>query len=171
MGRASPEQKRTKRRRQKAKRKLFPEKTPVEKSSNEAEDFDGSDNGSTSDVEITTVGDVDMDVIDMNLYDSYRQLDGKEYPTTYLLKCREKLVDKVKKCRKRIHVLEEELSQTKLDSVKEKERIRKFYEMIAFGQSHAGRLVRSARGKCSAAGEIVEDLKEMYSVDSENYYA
>ena len=93
----------------------------MEKFSNEAADFDGSDNGSTSDVEITTVGDVDMGVIDMNLYDSYRQLDGKEYPTTYLLNCRDKLVDKVKKCRERMHVLEEKLSQTKLDSMKEKE--------------------------------------------------
>ena len=51
---------------QKAKRKLYPEKTRVDKSSDEAEYFDGSDNGSTSNVEITTVEDVDMDVIDIN---------------------------------------------------------------------------------------------------------
>ncbi len=46
-----------------------------------------------------TLGGVDMDVLDMTLYDSYRQLDRQSYSQEYMLKCRSKLISKVRQYR------------------------------------------------------------------------
>ena len=51
------------------------------------------------------VGDRDMDLVEMELYDNYRRTDGEPYPTEYLLKCRKKLKTKVHKCLEKINTL------------------------------------------------------------------
>ena len=116
------------------------------------------------------IGSADMDIIEMGIYDKYRKLDGHEYPHMYLKKCRNKLIAKVKQCRENIHNLEIELAQTKWKSALEKERIRKFYDIISFGQSRSGKLVSLARGTSAAAAEIIADMKKMYSIGLEQYY-
>ena len=60
--------------------------------------------------------------------------------------------------------------ELKLESEREKERIGKYYETIAFGRSRTGKIVRSAIGTSNAAGKIVKELKTLYSVDQDNLY-
>ena len=50
------------------------------------------------------------------------------------------------------------------------ERLRKYYETIAFGQSRTGLMVRSAMGTSSAAEKIINELKQMYNVTAEDNY-
>ena len=72
------------------------------------------------------IGSADMDIIEMEIYDKYRKLDGHEYPHMYLKKCRNKLIAKVKQCRENIHNLEIELAQTKWKSALEKKELGSF---------------------------------------------
>ena len=60
--------------------------------------------------------------------------------------------------------------ELKLESKREKERIRKYYETIAFGRSRTGKIVRSAMGTSSAAGKILKELKTLYSVGHDSLY-
>ena len=101
------------------------------------------------------VGDRDMDLIEMELYDNYRRSDGEPYPTEYLLKCRKKLKTKLHKCSEKINPLELKISKINLEHKQERERLRKYYETIAFGQSRTGLMVRSAMGTSSAAEKIM----------------
>lgn len=118
----------------------------------------------------STIGDVDTDLIEMDLYDLYRKEDGKGYSNEYLHKCRNKLRRKVRQDRIKINDLQRQIIELKLESEREKERIRMFYETIAFGRSRTGRIVQSAMGTSSAAGKIMKHLKDIYSVDHDRYY-
>lgn len=104
------------------------------------------------------VGDRDMDLVEMELYDNYRKTDGEPYPTEYLLKCRKKLKTKVHKCLEKINTLELRISKINLERKEERERLRKYYETIAFGQSRTGLMVRSAMGTSKAAEKIITEL-------------
>ena len=116
------------------------------------------------------IGDVDTDLIEMDIYDLYRREDGKTYSNEYLHKCRDKLRRKAQQDRIEINQLQRESMQLKLRSACEKERIRMFYETIAFGRSRTGRIVRSAIGTSTAAGEIIKELETLYSVDQDSNY-
>ena len=90
MGRRSPEKLKDKRKKQKAKRNLFTKQdvsTCLDTPSNDTvrEDYHGDSDTCTS-----AFGNVaiDIDVIDMALYDSYRQIDGEPHSQEHLLKCR-----------------------------------------------------------------------------------
>ena len=54
-----------------------------------------------------------------------------------------------------------EVNRVKLESKEENE---KYYEVIAYGQSRAGKVVRSAMGTAPAAAQIIKDLEKLYSV-------
>ena len=114
-----------------------------------------SNPGSSHDTNLqnSTIGDVDTDLIEMDLYDLYRKEDGKGYSNEYLHKCRNKLRRKV---RIKINELQRQIIELKSESEHEKKRIRMFYETIAFGRSRSGRIVQSALGTSSAAGKIME---------------
>ena len=118
------------------------------------------------------IGDVDTDLIEMDLYDTYRKKDGEQYSTEYLHKCRDKLRIKVQQDRVKLIELQRKNMELKLESKREKERIRKYYETIAFGRSRTGKIVRSAMGTSSAAGKrkIVKELKTLYSVGHDSLY-
>lgn len=174
MGRPSPKQRKAKRQRQKVKRKLVFSGN-FQTSGNEHQEVDSHDSATSHGVECrpvesdkgtsSSIGDVDCDVMEMALYDDYRQIDKEPYPPTYLFKCREKLISKVKRYRGRVHKLEKEVAQVKLESTEEKKRLRKYYEVIAFGKSRSGKMVRSAMGTAHAAGKIMKELEMIFSVD------
>ena len=54
-----------------------------------------------------------------------------------------KLMQKVKCYKEQINYLQEQRIRDELRHKQEKERLRKFYETIAFAQSRTGRMVRS----------------------------
>ena len=162
MGRPSPERRKAKRAKQKARRKLFGSCTALP--TQESGDHDTS-------AKLEAIGDVDIDHVEMCLYDSYRQLDGEEYTREYLLNCRSKLMDKVQQYKKELNKSEEERVAMELAHKKELQRVRRFYEIIAFGQSRSGRMVRAAMGTTSAAKEIMDELRALYSVAADTYYS
>ena len=50
---------------------------------------------------MTEIGDQDIDVLEMKMYDMYRQDDGEPYSYDYLIQCREILINKLESCSKR----------------------------------------------------------------------
>ena len=76
-----------------------------------------------------TIGNVDTDLIEMNLYDIYRRDDGETYSTEYLLKCTAKLRKKVEQDRLKLSELQALNMKIRLENKEEKERIRTFYEI------------------------------------------
>ena len=58
----------------------------------------------------------------------------------------------------------------KADKKDEVERIQCFYEAIAFGQSRAGRMVRTALGTSSRAQNISHEMRELYSVHQDSNF-
>ena len=73
-----------------------------------------------------------------------------------------------KRYKEQINYLQEQRIRDELRHKQEKERLRKFYETIAFGQSHTGRILRSAMGTTNAAKEITEELKSLYSTNTDS---
>ena len=116
------------------------------------------------------VGDADIDLVEMDVYDAYREDDGKLPSNTYLLKCNKKLRWKINHANIMIRKLERQNLKEKLENENSKERIRKFYETIAFGRSRAGRMVREAMGTSKAAQEISQELKALYDVSKDSDY-
>ena len=82
-----------------------------------------SDMQTTTIGDIDTIGDRDTDLIEMELYDLYRQEDGEGYSHQYLQKCGEKLIRKVRQYRIKINQLQTSNMELKLESEREKERI------------------------------------------------
>ena len=109
---------------------------------------------------MTEIGDADLELLEMNIYDSYRQEDGAPYSYKYLLECREKLMTKLHSCRKQVHALQKE---AQLQHREELKRTRQFYELIAFAKSRSGRIVRSAMSTSHAAGRIIRDMNSMFN--------
>ncbi len=56
-----------------------------------------TEQGSENDLPASTIG-VDMDFVDMKLYDTYRQIDRTPHSQEYLLKCRSKLTNSAYHC-------------------------------------------------------------------------
>ena len=74
---------------------------------------------------------------------------------------------KVQQYRSQIHKLEREITDVKSKSNEEKERLRKYYETIAFAKS---RMVRSAMGTAKGAERIIRKIEALYSVESDLNY-
>ena len=174
MGRPSPTQKKAKRQRQKVRRKLLFASYPATQETASSSTSFGEPGEPKESHEVDNddmrMGDVDADVVEMVVYDDYRQIDGEPYPPAYLLKCREKLMTKVKQYRSRIHELERKVAQVKSESNEGKERLREYYETIAFAKSRSGRMVRPAMGTANAAGKIIRQMEALYSVENDCYY-
>ena len=89
---------------------------------------------------------------------------SKRYTHEYLLDCRKTLRLRLEECHQR---LEESLSEnTKLvfKHRQEIERIRSFYQTIAYGTSRSGLMVRTARAKSASAAELLKKF-----VDEQTY--
>jgi len=69
-----------------------------------------------------------------------------------------------------IHRLQKENLKIRLETKKEKESIREFYETIAFGRSRSGIMVREAMGSSSAAGTMMQELKSLFDVNQDSNY-
>lgn len=54
------------------------------------------------DAAVTEIGDQDLEMLEMNVYDTYRGEDGNPYSYNYLLHCRAKLIQKLSSCREKI---------------------------------------------------------------------
>ena len=120
MGRPSIETKRKKRKKHKKRRKGRNYKLSVDEYSDVSLDqihvhhnsplhnycpSDSSSNSSTAQAPdnhqprrectaVTEIGDKDLELLEMNIYDTYRQEDGAPYSYQYLVECREKLMRK-----------------------------------------------------------------------------
>ena len=130
----------------------------------------GDSNTHLSNDEDTSIGNDDTHLIEMRLYDEYRNEDGEQYTNHYLKKSMIKLREKTQQYKVRICELETENMKMKLEHKEQRERIQKYYDTIAFGRSRSGRLVRMAMGTTSAAGKIIEELKTLYSVEQDYSY-
>ena len=84
------------------------------------------------------MGGADTDLLEMALYDDYRLLDGESSTPNYLSRCQQKLMTKVKESKRTINELEKEVDRVRLEKKEENERIRKYYEVIAYGKSRSG---------------------------------
>ena len=167
MGRHSFEKLKDKWRKQKANRKLLIKQdvsTCLDTPSNDTVQEDYHDGSGMCNSSFGNVA-MDIDVIDMALYDSYRQIDGEPHSQEHL-KCRMKLVQRVKRYKEQINYLQEQRIRDELRHKQEKERHRKFYDTIAFAQSRTGRMVRSAMVTTNAAKEIMEELKSLYTTNT-----
>jgi hypothetical protein len=116
------------------------------------------------------LGDADADLIEMELYNLYREEDGELHTAKYLQKCNEKLRAKVKEDKIMINKLQRLNVKMKADKKDEVERIRCFYEAIAFCQSQAGRMVHTALGTSSRAQNISQKMRELYSVHQDSNF-
>ena len=56
--------------------------------------------------------------------------------------------------------------RSKLQHKEEIKRIREFYGMIAFAQSHSGKIVRSAMATSKDAGNIIRDMTCLFKDSS-----
>ena len=112
----------------------------------------------------TALGDADIDLVEMELYDLYRKDDGQPYSVEYLQKCIDKLKVKVREDKVTINKLQRDIINIKADNKDEVERIRCFYDAIAFGRSRAGRIVRTAIGSSSRAQKISQEMRKIFSV-------
>lgn len=112
---------------------------------------------------VTDVGDQDLELLEMTIYDSYRQEDGAPYSYKYLLDCRKKLMRKLHSCKKEVSDLQKEKLEAQIVHKEEIKRIRQFYEVIALAKSRSGRIVRSGMGTSAAAGEIIQDMESMFN--------
>lgn len=92
MGHPSPEQKKSQVKNQKMKRKLFHKEVHVHVVV--TADSCTSEMSSAKST-ATCIGDVDIDHVEMQLYNCTRKQDGEGHSYDYLLNCREKLMDKI----------------------------------------------------------------------------
>ena len=85
----------------------------------------------------------------------------------YLQKCNDKLRRKVFQDKYIINKLCRINTKMKADKKDEVERIRCFYDAIAFGLSRAGKMVCTARGTSLT---ISQKMKEIYSASQDHSY-
>lgn len=184
MGRPSAEKKRAKRKRQKQCKNLrltvssAPDDTVCKTSSSERitsslherhGSFEVSDSFNSTN-EGTCIGNDDTNLIKMDLYDEYRREDGKQHTNHYLKKCVEKLMTKVRQQREKICFLEKDTTEMKIEHKSEQEKIRQFYDTIAFFCSRSGLIVCTTMGKTSIASRIIKELETLYSVDQDHNF-
>ena len=65
-------------------------------------------------LQLTAIGDKDLELLEMAVYDSYREEDKQCYPYEYLLDCRTKLMRKLQSCQEKIEILENEKLETEI---------------------------------------------------------
>ena len=63
--------------------------------------------------------------------------------------------------------MQREIALVKSKSNEVKERLRKYYETIAFATSSSGRMVSAAMGTASTAGKISRQMEVIYSVKND----
>ena len=113
----------------------------------------------------------DIDTLEMNIEDCVQQLcsEYEEYPYSYLLDCRRKLMMKVDNYRKRLEQAYTQNSKLIYKHRKEVERIRAFYQSIVHLPTRAGRILKASQGKTSAARQVLEEFGLKYVFDGEKY--
>ncbi len=134
MGRRSPELKRVKRCKQKARRKLLfkdtsrPQDLPTEHSNYQPQTDSEAPSGTDE-----AVGE-DIGVFLMTLEDSIQRLDtnASDYSEEFLMECRDKLMQKVIKYHKQYESAVTENSRLIHNHRQEVERIRKFYQNLVY---------------------------------------
>lgn len=163
MGKHSPEAKRSKRKRQKVRRKLdfVHERTCDSNPCPSSED----------DQELTysysyedTLG-IDLDAFQMSLETE----DNEDLPYEYLLDCRKKLIRKIEWYRKQLDTSTSENTYLVSKHRAEIRRIKTFYQNIAFGRSHSGKLVKRALCTGKAASEFMKELNAKYRQTLNDY--
>ena len=69
------------------------------------------------------IGDQDIDLLEMKMYDLYRQVDGAPYSPNYLIKCRRNLISKLESCKKELQKVQKQNTRSRLQHKEEIKRI------------------------------------------------
>ena len=171
MGRISPAKKREKRKRQKAKRKLFASINGFQESSECAvNDGDilvsGNDITSSSSDGIRkddNVYGVDTTVLEMQIEDGFKEKDEstgsctEEYSSEYLQRCCQQLMDKVRAYREELEWERLEKKRLILETEERIQNIRIFYTNIALAPTRTGRIAKAALSSTHTAKEFLRD--------------
>ncbi len=168
MGRPSPQAKQLQRKRQKERRKLFPQtSSPHACDDCEMSRVTISDEARCEDAAIGE----DMDTLTMNIEDCVKRLscDDAEYSVHYLLDCRKTLMAKVDRYRKNLEQAYTENAEQIYKHRKDLEQICSFYQAICHLPTRAGRILKASQGKTSAARQVLEEAGLNYVFDGEKY--
>ena len=170
MGRISPAKKREKRKRQKAKRKLFASTNHFRESSDHAVNngdiqVSGNDASSNSDgiLKNDDVYGIDTTVLEMQIEDGFKEQDEstgsntEEYSPEYLQRCRQQLMDKVRAYREELERERFEKKKLILETEERIQNIRTFYTNIALVPSRTGRIAKAALSSTHTAKEFLRD--------------
>ena len=167
MGKISPEKKREKRKRQKAKRKLFASSHKFRESSVNYGDNDGDSvfSGSGTDDAYALQEDdmygVDKTVLMMQIEDGFKEQDEattlceEQYSPEYLQRCRQQLMDKVRAYRVELERERLEKKRLMLETEKRIQNIRTFYTNIALAPTYTGRIAKAALSSTHTAKEFL----------------
>ncbi len=119
----------------------------------------------------------DEDVVLMETEDALNNLDNQaknddtecKYPYQYLTDCREKLMSKVRKYRAVVEDQKSQMIIMQQKQHKEIERIRTFYQGIAYAPTRSGRLVKQVHCSSQTAKEIMKELGLKYNNTKTTY--
>ena len=163
MGKHSPQFKRSQRKRQKAKRKLKFGCNAESTTSTCVSDFLSTDSlpnspvETSDDEELDALG-VDLDVVKMTFENPYKD----EFTNEYLQDCRRKLMQKVSAYRNKIESLKLQQSEAVRKHKAQLDRIRSFYQTIAFASTRTGKIVKTSLETSSTAASIMKELESTY---------
>ena len=155
--------KKAQRKRQKAKRKLsFTRKAPTcadnfPPSTGSFMDSPNEAAINTDDEEIDALG-VDLDVVEMTVANP----DSEEFTYEYLQDCRKKLMLKVNAYRSELESLRLDKAKMAFKHRSQIDRIRSFYQTIAFATTRTGKIVKTAMESSSTAANIMKELESTY---------
>ena len=79
-------------------------------------------------------------------------------------------MDKVEFYRKELNKSEEERVAMALAHKKELKRMQRFYEVVAFGLTRSGRMVRAAMGTTQVAKHVMEEMTVLFSTNNDCNY-
>lgn len=112
--------------------------------------------------EYTSIGE-DADVVMMHTEDTLIQLEKE--PSThsceYLLECRQTLMHKVERYRATLEKQSSAIAAMKYKQRQEIERIREFYQAIAYAPTRSSLIVKRAVCSSKTAAEILQDYRKI----------
>ena len=182
MGRISPAKKREKRKRQKARRKLFASSNEFRQSSVDVKSDDdvGHDAGTSSDgiLKDDDVYGVDTTVLEMQIEDGFKEQDEvtgsctEQYSPEYLQRCRQQLMDKVRAYWEELERERLEKKKLMLETEEQIQNIRTFYTNIALAPTRTGRIAKAALSSTHTAKEFLREAlsKSNARLPYQHYY-
>lgn len=109
--------------------------------------------------EYTSIGE-DADVVMMNLEDSLNELEKEPmaHSYEYLFECRKTLMQKVERYRATMEKQSSQIIAMKYKQRQEIERIREFYQAIAYAPTHSSQIVKKSICSSKTATKVLSDI-------------